>query len=67
METKQIYTIGIDWSEGRTPVYESYKKWMVTEVEARKYFRRIADNHGHACALISQDGRVIETVKAVTA
>jgi hypothetical protein len=64
MENK-LYTIAIDWTDGRTPVYESFRKWRTTEDKARKYFRKESMKHGVACALIGPDGRIMETVAAV--
>lgn len=62
--TTDIYTIAIDWTGGRTPAYEAHKKWRTTEDKARTYFRKASKEHGQACALVSSDGRIIETIAA---
>ena len=59
-----LFTIAIDWTGGRTPAYESHKKWRTTEDKARAYFRNASKEHGQACALVSSDGRIIETIPA---
>lgn len=59
-----LYTIAIDWTGGRTPSYEGWKKWRTTEEKASAYFLNASKDHGQACALIASDGRILQTIPA---
>ena len=55
---KKLFTLAIDWSEGKTPTYESWRKWLTTEENARRMFARSLVC-GRRSALVSSDGRIL--------
>ena len=55
-----LYTLAIDWTSGRAPSYESWRKWNMTENQARQTFARYAPD-GYSCALIDSRGRILIT------
>lgn len=63
METKSIYVMGIDFTNGRTPSYQRHHAWKCAdEATARRYFALNAiDATGHRAALIAADGRIVTT------
>ena len=60
-----IYALAIDWQDGRTPNYEAHNRWMCTEAQAIRYFRKSMEGYGHRRALIGPDGTIIETANAI--
>ena len=59
-ENRELFTLAVDWSEGRTASYQSWRRWMTTEENARRIFER-SFVCGRRCALVSADGRVLAT------